>query len=137
MLLAELLWNPAVPRALVVGAFGGAGLVLTMTYSRRGPLIYPVYAALLAALALLLARYPGVPYAGRFVAALAGFLLASAAAYVATGVLAGRSWARLQREGRVPPGAAGGVSVLGHLWRVGVLLALGSIVSAGVAFVAA
>ena len=41
---------PLVLRAGVVGIFGGAGLVLTQMYSRRGPLIFPVYAAILAAL---------------------------------------------------------------------------------------
>ena len=39
-------------QAAVIGVFGGAALVLTQLYSRRGPMIYPVYAAiLLAALA--------------------------------------------------------------------------------------
>lgn len=118
------------------GPFGGAGLVLTMIYSRRGPLIFPVYAALLAALALLIAQYSSVSYPGRFGAALAGFLVASGVAYAATMVLAGRERERMQQEGRLP-GRARGVSVLGHCWRLGVLVALGVIVSAGVAFVAA
>jgi hypothetical protein len=136
MMLTDALSNPAVPRALVIGAFGGAGLVLTVVYSRRGPLIYPVYAALLAALALLLARYPALPYAGRFGAALAGFAAASAPLYVAAGVLGERQRRRLRREGRLP--AAGrGVPLLSHAWRVGFLLAVGAVVSAGVAFVAA
>ena len=43
----ELLVNPALPRALAVGAFGGVGLVLTVVYSRRGPMIFVSYAALL------------------------------------------------------------------------------------------
>ena len=136
MLLTEVLSNPAVPRALVVGAFGGAGLVLTVVYSRRGPMIYPVYAALLAALTLLLARYPEVAYGGRFGAALAGFAAASAPLYVATGVLAERERRRLRREGRLSA-RAGGVRLVGHAWRVGFLLAVGAVVSAGVAFVAA
>ena len=50
--LVSVFSNPALPRAIVVGLFGGAGLALTSIYSRRGPLIYPVYAAILAALAL-------------------------------------------------------------------------------------
>lgn len=135
MIFAELLSNPAVPRALVVGAFGGAGLILTMTYSRRGPLIYPVYAALLAALALLLARYSSVPFAGRFAAAFAGVAVATALAYIATGVHASRARERLQREGRLPPNPLG-ISALGHLWRLSGLVALGMIASAGVAFLA-
>ncbi len=51
-MVPELLINPALPRALVLGAFGGVGLVLTVVYSRRGPMIFLPYAALLVALAL-------------------------------------------------------------------------------------
>jgi len=133
--LTEFLSNPALPRALVLGLFGGAGLVLTIVYSRRGPLIYPTYAAFLAALTLLLARYPGVPYPARFAIALAGFLTASALLYVAAGVLAERQRDRVRREGRLPPG--GGVPFLGHLWRIAFLVAVGAVVSVGVAFIAA
>ena len=133
--IAGLLSNPALTRALVLGLFGGAGLVLTTVYSRRGPLIYPVYAAFLAALTMLLARYPGVTYPVRFAIALAGFLTASALLYVAVSVLGDRQRERLRREGRLPPG--GGVRFFGHLWRVGFLVAVGAVVSAGVAFIAA
>ena len=80
----ELLSNPALPRAVVVGLFGGAGLSLTIVYSRRGPMIYVAYAALLVALALLLSRYAELTYFTRFVAALSGFAVACAAvAFVA------------------------------------------------------
>lgn len=135
MTLTELLSNPALPRILVLGLYGGAGLALTMIYSRRGPLIYPVYAAFLAALTLLLARYPGVSYPARFATALAGFLTASALLYITVGILAGRARERLRREGRLPPGS--GVPLRGHLWRVGFLVAVGAVVSGGVAFIAA
>jgi drug/metabolite transporter superfamily protein YnfA len=135
MVLAELLSSPALPRALVLGVFGGAGLVLTMIYSRRGPLIYPVYAALLAALALLLARYPSEPFGARFAAAFGGFLVATAMAYVAVSIRGGQEAQRLRREGRQM--AQGGVTPLGHLWRLGLVLGIGAAVSAGVAFVAA
>ena len=135
MTLAELLSNTALARALVLGLFGGAGLVLTTLYSRRGPLIYPAYAAFLAALTMMLARYPSVPYPVRFAIALAAFMTASAFLYFAACILADRSRERLRREGRLPPGK--GVPFLGHLWRVGFLVAVGAIVSGGVAFVAA
>jgi hypothetical protein len=134
MTFTEFLTNPALPRALVLGLFGGAGLVLTAVHSGRGPLIYPAYAAFLAALTLLLARYPGVPYATRLAVALAGFLTASVLLYVAVGVRANRRRAELRREGHLRPG--GGVPFAGHLWRLGGLFAAGVVVSAGVAFLA-
>ena len=126
MILAELLSKPAMPRALVVGAFGGTGLVLTVVYSRRGPMTYSVYAAVLAALALLSARYPAVRYPGRFGAALAGFAAASAPLYVAVGVLAARERRRRQSEGRLPASAAR-VPLVGHAWRAAFLLAVGAL----------
>jgi hypothetical protein len=133
----ELIENPAFPRALVVGAFGGIGLVLTTVYSRRGPLIFAPYAALLAALTLLLARYPGLAYGTRVAASLGGFLVASAALYVATVVLADRNRRRLVAEGRLPATALHGVPLSGHAWRLGLLVGIGAVACAGIAFVAA
>jgi hypothetical protein len=134
--MRDVLVNPALPRALVVGLFGGAGLALTAMYSRRGPLIYPVYAALLAALAMLLARYSTISFADRLVAALGGFSVASGVLYVATGILPDGARRRLVDQGRLRPSELkGGVSFAGHTWRVGFLLAVGIVVSAGVAFV--
>jgi hypothetical protein len=66
--MGDLVNHPAFPRALFIGVFGGAGLALTALYSRRGPMIFPVYAAILAALALLLARYPDLRYVERWTA---------------------------------------------------------------------
>ena len=135
----DLLALPLLARALVLGAFGGVGLALTVAYVRRGPAILPVYAALLAALALLVARGPAVPYAWRFAAVLAGFLAASAALYAAVGVLAERERARLRGEGRlpaVPPRVGLTARAWGHAWRVGILAGAGAVASAGVAFVA-
>ena len=135
--LVSLFSNPALPRAIVVGLLGGAGLALTSIYSRRGPLIYPVYAAILAALALLLARYSTIAYSDRLVAALTGFCVASAALYVTSVVLADRARRRLVADGRLPASALTfRGSVIGHAWRIAVLLAIGTLVSAGVAFIA-
>jgi hypothetical protein len=133
----DFIINPAFPRAVVIGVFGGVGLALTALYSRRGPLIYPVYAAILAALALLLARYPGLPYTQRWIAALSGFVVASAALYVTVVILADRERRRLVAAGRLPATALrGSLTLGGHAWRMGLLLAIGALVSAAVAFVA-
>ena len=138
MSATEFIANPAFPRALVVGAFGGVGLVLTAMYSRRGPLVFAPYAAFLAALTLLLARYPGLTYGVRFVAGLGSFLVASAALYVATGVLADRSRRRLVAEGRLPETALYyRLPLWGHVWRLGLLVGIGAVVCGAVAFVAA
>ena len=36
-MLVDFIQNPAFPRAIVLGLFGGIGLALTAVYSRRGP----------------------------------------------------------------------------------------------------
>jgi hypothetical protein len=137
MIVSELLNHPAFLRALVLGLFGGAGLALATIYRRRGPLIYPVYAALLAALALLLARYTGMSFAGRFGAVLAGFLVASSALYVTVGIVSDRQRRRLVAEGRLPASALNSrLPFWGHTWRVSFLLAVGAITSAGIAYIA-
>src|SRR5207245_10852586 len=100
-MLHELLANPAFPRALAVGAFGAVGLVLTVVYSRRGPMIFVPYAALLAALTLLLSRFGQLPYAPRFAAAFAAFAIATVPVYVAVGVLGKRQRERLRRVGSI------------------------------------
>ena len=121
----------ALSRALVIGLFGGVGLILTQVYSRRGPLIFPVYAAILAALTLSLARAPNLPFASRFVIALTSTLLATAMAFAATLVLAARARRKLVESGRqfaprrVPA------------WGLPLILLILAAVSAGVAHVAA
>ena len=137
MLVAEILASPVLSRALVLGAFGGVGLVLTAAYSRRGPLIFPVYAALLAALAILLSRYSGVAFGVRFCAAAAGIALATAALYVAARVLGGRERARLRASGHLPAAGSTRVGAGVRLLRAGMVLGAGALASAGVAFVAA
>jgi hypothetical protein len=119
----------ALSRAVVVGAFGGAGLVLTQVYSRRGPLIFPVYAALLAALAFSVARATGLEFSSRFLIALSATLLATTISFVATLIFAARARRRLTREGRkVAPGHA-------PVWGLPLVLLILVTVSAGVAYV--
>ena len=119
----------ALSRALVIGVFGGTGLVLTQLYSRRGPMIYPVYAALLAALALSLARVNDLSFAARFVIALSATLLATAMTFVATVVLGRRARKQLIESGR--PFGPGRVPA----WGLPLLLLILVVVSAGVAHV--
>ena len=125
--MSRLFGEPAFARALVVGCFGGVGLVLTTFYSRRGPLIFPVYAALLASLAVLLARFADLPFAIRLGSALGGFVVAAGMHYVAVLTHANRERHRL--------GIFVNIALAGHIRRLSLLLLLGLIACAGVAFV--
>jgi hypothetical protein len=116
-------------RALVIGAFGGVGLVLTQIYSRRGPLIYPVYAAILFGLGLFLSRISGLSFGARLLVCFAAILLSTLAALGATLVLAARVRARLRADGHVlAPGRA-------PIWGLPLVLLVLVLASAGVAFV--
>ncbi|MEX2177739.1 MAG: hypothetical protein WD801_03455 [Gemmatimonadaceae bacterium] len=100
-------WLPLLLRAGVVGILGGIGLVLTHIYSRRGPLIYPVYAALLVALALVAARFPLLSFGAYFGAVLAGMVVATGMAFVAVAVRARAARRALLASGRpLVPGRA-------------------------------
>lgn len=132
-----LIVAPALARAAVVGVFGAAALALITIYSRRGPMIFPVYAAILAALALLLTRFPALSLADRLAACLVSFCVASAGLYVASGILAQRHRQHAVARGQLPPSALHfRISFAGHAWRWAVLLSIGVVVSAGVAFIA-
>jgi len=119
----------AFSQAIVIGVFGGAGLVLTQLYSRRGPLIYPVYAAILAALALSLARADSLAFGARFLAAFAAMLLSTAISMAAT-VVRGSRRRREYAAAHIPmlPGRT-------PWWAVPLLLTLLVTASAGAAFV--
>jgi hypothetical protein len=134
--MSELFLTPALPRAIVVGAFGGAALILTAVYRRRGPTILVPYAGLAVTIALLLSRYPTLSYGGRFVAALAGFLAATIPLYVAVGILAAYARARRRRDGKLPA-TVSGLSAWGRTWRLTAVSALAVIACAGIAYVAA
>jgi len=116
-------------QALVIGVFGGASLVLTQLYSRRGPLIYPVYAAILVALTLSLTRATNFGFDSRFVAAFTGMAISTAIAMGGTIVLARRS-----RRARA---SSGRPAVPGHIprWAAPLLLLLLSTASAAAAYV--
>ena len=100
-------WLPLIARGAVVGVLGGVGLVLTQLYGRRGPLIYPVYAAILAALAFVGVRFGELSFAAHFIAALAGMIISTAFAFVAVLILGARQRRQLLASGRpIAPGGA-------------------------------
>jgi hypothetical protein len=125
-------------QAAVIGLFGGVGLALTSIYSRRGPMIYPVYAATIAAITLLLARHASLSFGARFVAGFVGFMVSNAVFYPVVGILAQRGRRELVSQGRLPAAALKRrVGFLGHSWRIGFLVAMGAIVAGAMAFVSA
>lgn len=120
---------PTLLRALVIGAFGGAGIILTQVYSRRGPLIFNVYAAILFALALFLVRAPDLGFTARAVIAFGAVLLSTVMSFVATLVIARRTRRRQRASGReIAPGHV-------PAWGFPLVVLILVTVSAGVAYV--
>jgi hypothetical protein len=119
----------AVLQASIIGAVGGVGLVLTQIYSRRGPLIYPVYAAILFALTLSLSRATGVDFSLRYMAAFVAMGLSTGIAMIGTMFRAARARRELVASGRsVAPGQI-------PPWAAPLLLVLLCTASAAAAFV--
>lgn len=100
-------WLPLIARGAVVGVLGGTGLVLTQIYSRRGPLIFPVYAAILAALGFVGVRFEELPFAAHFSAVLVGMVISTSFAFIAVLILGARERRELLASGRpIAPGGA-------------------------------
>jgi hypothetical protein len=68
---------PLLTRAIVTGVLGGIALILAHVYSRRGPIIFPVYAGILASLAFLTARFSTAPFGTAFISVLVGMTVAT------------------------------------------------------------
>jgi hypothetical protein len=128
MIPSDLFINDVFPRALVIGLFGRVGLALTARASRYGPAILPVYAAVVVVLGLLLARYSEMRFAVLFTAAFASYVVASLMLYVTVNQNANAARRRAGRNVRVP--------LLGHAWRLSLIVGSGAFVGLAVAFVA-
>jgi hypothetical protein len=128
MIPSDLFINDVFPRALVVGLFGGVGLALTARASRYGPAILPVYAAILCVLGFLLSRYSDMRFAVLFTAAFVGYLVASLVLYLEVNHDANAARRRAGIKARVP--------LMGHAWRLGLVVGSGAVVGLAVAFVA-
>src|SRR4051812_40113638 len=66
------------PRAVVLGGFGGAALLLGYAYSRRGSIMFPIYAAILFVASLVIAQFPGLSFLARFSAVMLAMFIATA-----------------------------------------------------------
>ena len=115
--------------ALVMGIFGGVGLTLMHAYTRRGPVLYIVYAALLLSTALMLSQYDALPFAVRFLAVLCTLMVASLFLFVRVAMRSSRRERMRVREGKPP------LTVTRPWWGMPTVVGALAAVSAGVALV--
>ena len=104
---------------LSLGVLGGAALIATASLSTRGPLIYIPYAAIVLTSAAYLRFERVQPFAMRFTLALGVFMLATVLLYLFIGLFHAKTLLV--------------ISPLGHAWRLGLMLLIGSALSAAVA----
>jgi len=104
---------------LSLGVLGGAALIATASLSTRGPLIYIPYAAIVLTSAAYLRFERVQPFAMRFTLALGVFMLATVLLYLFIGLFHAKTLFV--------------ISPLGHAWRLGLMLLIGSALSAAVA----
>jgi len=104
--------------ALSLGVLGGGALITTTIMSRRGPYILLAYAAIVVVTAIILRAEFVQPFSRRFLLSLGAFMLATVILYVFL---------------RSVPRGLSDISILGHAWRIGVMLLIGSVLSAAVA----
>ena len=122
-------WFPLVSRDVVVGMLGGAGLVLKLIYNRRGPLIYPVYAAILVALGLVSSRFRDLPYLTHFIGSFVALLVATGMSLVVVLIRGGRQRREMRESGQpMVPGHA-------PAWGFPLILLVLATASAAVAYV--
>jgi hypothetical protein len=89
-------------RAIVMGVFGGIGLILMHALARRAFIVYLMYAALLLSTALMLGQFDSLPFAVRFSAVLISVTVASFLFYVRVAIRSARAAQRRLLEGKPP-----------------------------------
>jgi hypothetical protein len=105
---------------LSLGVLGGAALTVSAAFLTPGKNILIPYMLFITTTAILLRTGPGLPFRSAFFVGLGSFVLASGILYAYTAIVANSS-----------------VSVLGHLWRLALVVLMGAAINLAVAQVSA
>jgi hypothetical protein len=104
---------------LALGLLGGAALVVTVWTTSRGPVVLVPYAVLVLVTAGYLRLERVQHFARRFSLALGSFMVATIVLYLFIGLVSAKTLFV--------------ISLWGHAWRLGIMLAIGAALSAAVA----
>lgn len=102
-----------------LGVLGGAALIATVSLSRRGPMIYLPYTAIVLTAAFYLRSEHVQGFATRFGLALGAFMLATVIVYLFIGLYSAKTLFV--------------ISLAGHAWRLALMFGVGALLSAAVA----
>lgn len=111
--------NRPVAFVLALGVLGGAALIVTVSLTRRGPLIFLPYSAIVLAGATYLRLERVRPFSRRFALSVGSFMVATLIFYLYIFFVHARP--------------APQISLWGHAWRVGLMLLIGSALGGAVA----
>lgn len=104
---------------LALGVIGGVALITIAFLSRRGPMIFLPYTAIVLAGAIYLRLERVRPFTRRLVLSAGSFMIATLILYVFIAVF----------QARTGPN----ISILGHAWRLGLMLVIGGVLAGVVA----
>jgi hypothetical protein len=110
--------NRSAAFVLSLGVLGGGALITTAAVSHRGPLVFLPYTAIVIISAVILRAEAVQPFSRRFLLGLGSFMLATLIFYLFVSTVS-------RGVSEIP--------ILGHAWRIGFMVVIGSILSAAVA----
>jgi hypothetical protein len=105
--------------SLSLGTLGAGALIVTVSNTHRGPAVMLPYAALVILAAIYLRAEHVQGFLRRFGMTLTTFMVATVILYVFIGAVQAKTLTV--------------ISLWGHAWRLGLMLALGSVIAAAVA----
>lgn len=106
-----------------LGLLGGGALIMTTSLTHRGPVIFLPYAVIVLSSAVFLRVERVQPFKKRFAISLGVFMFATILLYLFIGIVQARTLLV--------------IPLLGHAWRLGLMLLIGASLSAAVATLSA
>jgi len=111
-----------IPIAVSLGVLGGAALIVTSIVTSKGPAIFIPYSALIIATFAALRAVKWSAFSKRFTSSFLAFIVATISLYLFIGIF--------------DAGTILEISVWGHIWRLGLMGAIGGLLSFAVAYLA-
>jgi len=111
-----------IPVAFALGVLGGAALIITTIVTSKGFAIFVPYTALILATFVTLRATHWASFSKRFTSSLLAFMVATILLYLFIGIF--------------DAGTILEIPVLGHIWRLGLMAAIGGLLSFAVAYLA-
>lgn len=112
-----------IPVALALGTLGGAALIITTLLTSKGLAIFIPYTALVIATFAALRAVNWSSFSKRFTTSFLTFMIATIIMYLFVGIF--------------DSGTILEISVWGHIWRLGLMAAIGGVLSLSVAYLVA